>query len=296
MTSNVHAPHGPKCLDFEYIVNRWNFLRSLSQQSQIANRIPAAWIFPKARMGGGFFLRNSFRSCNIASGAMLVLLAIINAGCATSPSVPSVLKSPLPTLPLAVVFQPGDVVEIKFQYWPDMDQIQTIRPDGIISLPLVHDVRAAERSPEELREFLLEAYADKLKDPEILVIARVEENRIVHVGGEVELTRNSDGLVAIPIVGRLTIWEAIMRAGGILNRSAKISNVLVIRRIGDTQYARTVDLRGEFKNAETKAFFLQPNDIVYVPRTKIDRVDQWVNQYLNQTIPAWLRVQFDPLN
>ncbi|MCH7493667.1 hypothetical protein IIA16_03000, partial [bacterium] len=28
------------------------------------------------------------------------------------------------------------------------------------------------------------------------------------VGGEVELTRNSDGLVAIPIVGRLTIWEA----------------------------------------------------------------------------------------
>lgn len=236
-----------------------------------------------------------FKFSEVATSAMLVFLIVILVGCATSPGVPSVRKSPLPTLPLAVVFQPGDVVEINFQYWPELNQIQTIRPDGIISLPLVHDVRAADRSPEELREWLLEAYADKLKDPEILVIARVEENRVVHVGGEVQLTRNTDGFVAIPIIGRLTIWEAIIKSGGILNRSAKISNVLVIRRIGDTQYARTVDLRGEFKNPETEAFYLQANDIVYVPRTKIDRIDQWVDQYLNLTVPSWLQIQLELL-
>ena len=225
-----------------------------------------------------------------AAGATLALMCCIFAGCATAPKVSSVKKSPLPTLPVDVVFQPGDVVEVKFQFWPELNEVQTIRPDGMISLALVHEVKAADKSPEELRTMLLESYADKLKDPEIMVIARVEKNRLVHVGGEVELTRNTDGLVAVPIIGRLTIWEAIMRAGGILNRSAKISNVLVIRRIGDRQYSRTVDLREEFRSDESEAFFLQPNDIVYVPRTKIDRVDQWVDQYLNRTVPEWINL------
>ena len=232
----------------------------------------------------------------VVASVTLALVCCIFAGCATAPSVPSVKKSPLPTRPVDVVFKPGDVVEVKFQFWPDLNEIQTIRPDGMISLALVHEIEAADKSPNELREMLLELYADKLKDPEILVIARVEENRLVHVGGEVELTRNSDGLVAIPIIGRLTIWEAIMRAGGILNRSAKISNVLVIRRIDNVQYARTVDLRDEFKNGETEAFFLEPNDIVYVPRTKIDRVDQWVDQYMNLTIPNWFNLEFNVLD
>ena len=228
-----------------------------------------------------------------ASVLTLALMSFVLVGCATDPRVPSVRKSPLPTSPVAVVFQPGDVVEVKFQLTPNLNEIQTIRPDGMISLAMLQEVEAADKSPAELRAMLLEAYSDKLKDPEIMVIARVEENRLVHVGGEVELTRNSDGLVAIPIVGRLTIWEAIMRAGGILNRSAKISNVLVIRRIGNTQYARTIDLRDEFRNEETEAFFLQANDIVYVPRTRIDRIDQWVDQYLSDTIPDWLSVGID---
>lgn len=232
----------------------------------------------------------------ITGGLTLAVMGFILIGCATAPRVPSITESPLPTTPVDVVFQPGDLVEVKFQLTPDFNEVQTIRPDGKISLTMLQEVQAADKTPAELREMLIEAYSDKLKDPEIMVIARVEENRLVHVGGEVELTRNSDGLVAIPIVGNLTIWEAIMRAGGILNRSAKISNVLVIRRIGDTQYARTIDLREEFRNPESKAFFLQANDIVYVPRTKIDRIDQWVDQYLSQPVPDWINLSFDVIN
>lgn len=162
-----------------------------------------------------------------------------------------------------------------------------------ISLQLVHEVKAEGMTPEELRRELLSLYADKLKDPEIAVFARVEENRMVHVGGEVNSTRNTDGLVAIPIIGRLTVMEAIVKAGGLRNSSAKISNVLIIRRMNGKQYARTLDLREVFKNAESEPFYLQPNDIVFVPRTKIDRIDQWVDQYLNKTVPNWVNMTLD---
>ncbi len=235
--------------------------------------------------------------CRLPAGVLAVVactaLLLMSSGCATAPRVPSVEESSLPTSPLSVVFQPGDVIEVKFRFWSDLDEVQTIRPDGMISLQLVHEVKAEGMTPEELRRELLSLYADKLKDPEIAVFARVEENRMVHVGGEVNSTRNTDGLVAIPIIGRLTVMEAIVKAGGLRNSSAKISNVLIIRRMNGKQYARTLDLREVFKNAESEPFYLQPNDIVFVPRTKIDRIDQWVDQYLNKTVPNWVNMTLD---
>ena len=51
-----------------------------------------------------------------------------------------------------------------------------------------------------------------------------------------------------------------------------------------------------FKNAESEPFYLQADDIVYVPRTKIDRVDQWVDQYMNQPVPRWLTATVDVNN
>jgi hypothetical protein len=39
------------------------------------------------------------------------------------------------------------------------------------------------------------------------------------------------------------------------------------------------------KEGEIQPFFLEPQDIVYVPQTEIARVDQWVDQHINKLIP-----------
>lgn len=218
------------------------------------------------------------------------------ASCATAPTAPSTADNPLPQAEPGIVLQEGDVVDVRFVYWPELNEVQSIRSDGKITLQLVNEVQAAGLAPEELRLALLDHYADKLRDPEITVIARVDENRRVYVGGEVNAFRNNDGLVEIPLSGRMTVLEAIMISGGLKERSAKISNVLIIRRMDDTQYARTLDLRPLFKEAEVEPFYLQANDIVFVPRTNIDRVDQWVDQYLNQPVPDWIRATVDMNN
>ena len=209
--------------------------------------------------------------------------------CATAPTVPTDLDNPMPGGTSECVIQPGDVVNVKFLYWPELNEKQVARPDGKMTLQIVDDVQAAGLRPAELRQELERLYAKTLRDPKIIVIAQMEENRRVYVGGEVNIFRNTDGLVQIPLVARMTALDAIMQAGGFKKESAQLRNVVIIRVVEGKQYARTIDMRTAFKRGESDPFYLQTDDIVFVPRTKIDRVDQWVDQFMNKPVPTWLR-------
>jgi protein involved in polysaccharide export with SLBB domain len=224
-------------------------------------------------------------------GAVLVtsfLVALLPA-CATNPDAPAYPEFSLPDAPPQAVIQPGDLLEVKFVYWDHLNEAQTVRPDGMISLPLITQVKAAGLTPGELHDQLTQLYKDELKDPEITVLLRTEESRRVYVGGEIL----EPGLVELR--GRLTAMEAIMAAGGLNKASARLENVLVIRRIEERLYARTLDLRDHFKKADLAPFFLEPNDIIFVPRTHIDRANHWVDQYVNRMIPDMIYFSLDDI-
>jgi len=214
----------------------------------------------------------------IASG-ILSLGLMLAMGCqSTTPKPEATETFPEVSVPV-VALQPGDMVRISFPYWPELDDEQQVRPDGILSLKLVGDVFAVGKNPSELRGELLELYADKVRDPEINVVVSNWDERRVYVTGEVR------GPGAIPIRPDMTVLQAVASAGGFLKESAKIRRVGVVRTVDGVQYARTVDLRDSLREASSEPFELMPNDVVYVPRTNIDRVDQWVDQYVNRIIP-----------
>ena len=208
-----------------------------------------------------------------------VLAAVAYCSCATQPRVPAAHDNPLPNTSRVDKLMPGDTIDVKFVYWPDLDETQAIRTDGMVSLALVGDVQAAGLTSSELRSRLIELYKPHLKDPEITVITRTETSRPVYVGGEVLKPG------AVPMMGRMTVMAAIMAAGGIQKRSAKLDTVLIIREMEGIQYARTIDLREAYKSAESESFYLEPYDIIFVPPTVIDRVNQWIEQYVNRVIP-----------
>ena len=206
-----------------------------------------------------------------------VMLAVAISGCITTPP-------PSESFPVAaepkVVLQPGDVLQVKFLYWPELnEEKQSIRPDGMISLQLVGDVQAQGRTPDELRTNLLDIYQDKLIEPEISVVVNALDSHRVYVSGEVP----NPGLVMIN--GRLTALEAIMQAGGFLKESAKKRTVVVVRQRDGRQFSTTLDLRKALEEPESDPFLLEPYDIVFVPPTNIDQVDQWVEQYVNKIVP-----------
>jgi len=178
-----------------------------------------------------------------------------------------------------VTFAPGDEIEVKFFYTPELNITQTVRPDGNISLELIREVRAQGKTPAELRDELMRLYDPHLKAPEIAVVARSFYNQRVFVGGQVL----RPGEVEIP--GRMTALEAIMEVGGFDLRVAERKDVIVIRYSGDKRYAYKLNLKEATAGKETEPFYLQPKDIVYVPRTTIAKINQWIDQHINKIIP-----------
>ncbi len=186
---------------------------------------------------------------------------------------------PPPLDPNRLVLESGDKLNVLFTYWPELNVPQTIRPDGKITLHLVGEVQAAGRTPEELRGDLLAVYADQLKQPEISVVVEKLDSRKVYVGGEV---RNPG---VIELVGKRSVAEAIIEAGGFNNFGARLHSVMVVRERDGKRYTKIVNLKHDMSQPEHEPVYLEPHDIVYVPRTFIDRVDQAFEQYLNRVLP-----------
>ena len=234
------------------------------------------------------------RSCDMKeekrSTLMVVVLLLVSlsSGCQLfrDPGGPEVQASLLPDMSREekaarprMALAPGDVVEVKFFYTPQLNETQTVRPDGKIGLQLVGEIDVQEKTPAEIRSELLELYAPHLEQIEVAVIVRSFWNRRVFVGGQVV----EPGIIEMP--GELTVLEAITQAGGFDVREAEVKNVVVIRHRDGQRYGHALDLRAAVAGKRTEPFLLEPQDIVYVPRTKIAKVNQWIDQHINKIIP-----------
>ena len=126
-----------------------------------------------------------------------------------------------------VVLRPGDVIEVKFFYTPELDVTQMVRPDGKIALQLVGEVTVEATTPGQITQQLLGLYRPHLKNPQITILVKSLHDRRVFVGGQVI----RPGIVDMP--GEMTIMEAIMAAGGFDMREAQVASVIVVRQEGD---------------------------------------------------------------
>jgi polysaccharide export outer membrane protein len=213
---------------------------------------------------------------------LLLCMIIFLTGCQNSPFP---IKEPYtelePILTERTVFAAGDDVEIRFTYAQQFSTSQTVRSDGKIMLPLLEEpeIMVQGKTPAEVREELMRLYSEPLKHPEIVVIARSLYHQRIYVGGEVK----EPGTIDLP--GQLTALEAIMQAGGFDLQKAEVKNVIVIRHKDGKRYGCSLDFRDALKGREATPFYLQPYDIVWVPRTNITKVNQWIDQYINKIVP-----------
>lgn len=175
----------------------------------------------------------------------------------------------------------GDDLDFKFFYNPELNERIIVRPDGRISLQLVHEIMVAGMTPAELTDLLVDKYSSEIKQPEITVIVRSFSAHRVHVGGEV----NNAG--TIDFIGPMTVLQSISRAGG-LKDTARIHEVMVIRRKANQKpQVIMIDLEKVFDGTEIgQDIVLTSYDIVYVPKSPIANLNKWVDQYIRKNIPV----------
>jgi polysaccharide export outer membrane protein len=174
----------------------------------------------------------------------------------------------------------GDLLDVRFYKTPELNVEKVpVRMDGKISLDLVGDVQAAGLEPDELAAHLARAYSGELQDPRISVIVRDFGGKIF-VGGEVgspQALKYADGMTAL---------QAIQAAGGFKDESSR-QNVVLLRQKTDHYDGYRLFLERALTGEDYgQNVALQPNDVVFVTRSRISNLNLIVSQYLNKNLPT----------
>lgn len=185
------------------------------------------------------------------------------------------LSAALTKTQFAYTIQAGDQLDIKFFYNPELNENVIVRPDGMISLQLIDEIKAAGLKPVELDSKLTELYSKELRKPVLTVIVRSFTRQRVYVGGEV----NTPGLISLP--AGMTVLQAIVQSGGLTNAANPAETLIIRKGENDTPIPIRVDLQSVVNATTTEADIqLQPDDIVYVPISAIANVNKFIDQYI----------------
>jgi polysaccharide export outer membrane protein len=177
-----------------------------------------------------------------------------------SPARPSAPQTPEGVQPPAdYVIGPDDRLSIL--YWGDekMSSDVVVRPDGMISLPLLNDVSAVGLTPEQLRAKVTEA-ALKFNDlANVQVIVREIRSRRVFITGMVASP------APYPLAGPTSVLQLISMAGGVQEYANK-KNITIIR----TENGQQRSFRFNYNDVQRgrnlqQNIMLKPGDTVVVP-------------------------------
>lgn len=128
---------------------------------------------------------------------------------------------------------------------------------GNVSFPLVGTIHAVGQTPNALAARMASLLAARyVRDPQVTVNVEETVSQVVTVDGQVA----RPGLY--PVLGHMTLARAVATAGG-AGEFAKLSDIVILRTVGDKRYAALYDLsairRGQYEDPEIYA-----NDIIVV--------------------------------
>ncbi len=150
----------------------------------------------------------------------------------------------------------GDVLEVVVWRSEQLSRSVTVRPDGMISLPLIQDIEAEGLTADELRKRIWYNYKNHIANPKITVIVNQINSYNVSVIGNVVRPE------VYPITGKTTVVEVISKAGG-FTEWAKKHRITVITLKGEkikVNYYKIVSGRDLSQN-----IILQRGDTIVVP-------------------------------
>lgn len=218
---------------------------------------------------------------NLRLGILLFGLFSISCSSSRGPGLVEIARRPMPLfVPPSERDLPdylidfGDMLEIKFFNNERFDETVKVRPDGRITLQRYGDLLVVGRTPAQVDSVITQSYAGIIKDPEVPVFVREFGMPEVYVLGEVPRPG------AVPFRGMLTALQAVSLAGG-PSREAKMSSVLIIRQENNQIVAARWDLKeliqGDLAGGDPP---VKPFDIIYIPRTFISKVGDFLDSYL----------------
>lgn len=150
---------------------------------------------------------------------------------------------------------PEDVLQVRVWREPEVSAAPTVRPDGMISLPLIGEVRAGGLTPTELGEAITEKLSEFLNRPEVFVAVQQVRSKKYYLTGQVNRTG------AFPLLVPTTVLEALSASGG-FQQWANRKNITILRGTERFKFNYNEVIKG--KHPEQN-IYLENGDHIIVP-------------------------------
>jgi polysaccharide export outer membrane protein len=149
--------------------------------------------------------------------------------------------------------------ELQISVWrePELSTIVVVRPDGMITVPLVNDLKAAGLKTDELQNILVEKLKSYVNEPQVTVVVRAIRSRKVYLVGQAMHQGT------YPLNGDMTALELLAVAGG-LGPFAKADSIYILRE----QNGKKIRIPFHYKKVvagKSENVTLQPGDMIVVP-------------------------------
>ncbi|MFI5397437.1 MAG: polysaccharide biosynthesis/export family protein [Candidatus Binatia bacterium] len=171
-------------------------------------------------------------------------------GCASTRPLPT----PAADAPKAYRIAPGDTLDVIVWREDKISGQVQVRPDGMITVPLAGDLKAAGLTPEEVAKAVREALARFIDDPNVVVRVAAMNSRRFFVVGNVR----APGMYELR--PDQTFLQALAVAGGFTEFAAR-THVRIVR-IGASPLEPDY---GAIVKGDAQDMPLEPNDTIVVP-------------------------------
>jgi polysaccharide export outer membrane protein len=199
----------------------------------------------------------------LIAGALVFL-----AGCAGQPvSSPEDIQRALAVddgeMPNDYVLGPTDVVTVSVWRNDDLSLSVPVRPDGKISVPLVGDVVASGRKPEELADSIRLSLTEFIREPQVsVVVTSMGSNEFTD---RVRVTGAVRQPISTPHRQGMTVLDIFLSAGG-ANEFAALDNARLHRELDGKVVSIPVQLNQILTEGDIETNYrVRPGDILAIP-------------------------------
>lgn len=152
----------------------------------------------------------------------------------------------------------SDVLAITVFKEPTLSGSLLVRPDGMISMPLLGDVMASGKTPLQLAAEITVKLKKYVQDPNVTVVLGQMNSKIVYLMGEI----GKPG--PIGMTPGMTLLQAIATGGG-LTQYANSKKIYILRTVDGKQQKIPVQYKLALKGEGSFNLILNPGDTIVFP-------------------------------
>jgi polysaccharide biosynthesis/export protein len=195
---------------------------------------------------------------HLAGAGIMVLLA----ACATNPDV---AVAPQAAEPLKeYLLGPGDTININVWHNPEVSQTLPVRPDGMITMPLVEDLPASGKTATQLARDIEKRLGKFIQEPIVTVTVT---NFVGPYSEQIRVIGQAAKPQALPYRQGMSLMDVLIAVGG-LNEFAAGNRANIVRNVDGKQKKIPVRLNDLIKQGDISANMpLRPGDVLIIPES-----------------------------